>query len=115
MSYRRGSFHAAKPGKGSFNRSSAKELSKGFAALQKAVNAAADSAKQTVLTSQTAYHMSFDDVERVPNVAVESGTIMLTGLDDPVSADIALMQLGNEKLVEMQAALMQQLKEKGYG
>ena len=115
MSYRRGSFHAAKPGKGSFNRSTAKELSKGFVALQKAVNAAADSAKQTVLTSQTVYHMSFDDVERVPNVAVESGTIMLTGLDDPVSAEAALEQLGKQKLAERQATITQQLKEKGYG
>ena len=40
---------------------------------------------------------------------------MLTGLDDPVSAEAALEQLGNQKLAEMQAVLTQQLKEKGYG
>ena len=40
---------------------------------------------------------------------------MLTGLDDPVRAEAALEQLGKQKLVEMQAILAQQLKEKGYG
>lgn len=115
MSYRRGSFHAAKPGKGSFNRSSLKELHEGFTGLLKAVTSAADTSAHTVLASQTAYSMSFDEVDQVPVTSPESGTIMLTGLDDPVSAEAALEQLGNQKLAEMQATLTQQLKEKGYG
>lgn len=115
MSYRRGSFHTAKPGKGSFNRSSLKELHAGFAGLLKTVTSAADTSAHTVLASQTAYSMSFDEVDQVPVTSPESGTIMLMGLDDPVSAEAALVQLGNQKLAEMQATLTQQLKEKGYG
>lgn len=115
MSYRRGSFHAAKPGKGSFNRSSLKELREGFAGLLKVVNSAADTTAHTVLASQTSYGMSFDETEQVPVTSPESGTIMLTGLDDPVSAEAMLAQLGSQKLAEMQATLTQQLKEKGYG
>ena len=115
MSYRRGSFHTAKPGKGSFNSSPIKELHEGFSGLLKTVTSTADTSVHAVLASQTAYHMSFDEVDRVPVTSPESGTIMLTGLDDPVSAEAALEQLGNQKLAEMQAVLAQQLKEKGYG
>lgn len=92
-----------------------KELHEGFAGLLKAITSAADMSAHTVLASQTSYGMSFDEVEQVPVTSPESGTIMLTGLDDPVSAEVALVQLGNQKLVEMQATLTQQLKEKGYG
>ena len=115
MSYRRGSFHTAKPGRGSFNSSPIKELHEGFAGLLKTVTSAADTSAHTVLASQTTYRMSFDEVEHVPVTSPELGTIMLTGLDDPVSAEAALEQLGKQKLVEMQATLTQQLKEKGYG
>lgn len=115
MSYRRGSFHAAKPGKGSSSRSSLTELHEGFAGLLKAVTSAAATTARTVLASQTTYNMSFDEVEQVPVTSPDSGTIMLTGLDDPVRAEAALIQLGNQKLAEMQATLTRQLKEKGYG
>ena len=115
MSYRRGSFHAAKPGKGSFNRSSLKELHEGFAGLLKAVTSAAATTTRTVLASQTAYSMSFDEVNQVPVTSPVSGTIMLTGLDDPVRAEAALEQLGKQKLAEMQVILTQHFKEKGYG
>lgn len=92
-----------------------KELHEGFAGLLKAVTSAADMSARAVLASQTSYGMSFDEVEQVPVTSPESGTIMLTGLDDPVSAEAALVQLGNQKLAEMQATMTQQLKEKGYG
>ena len=115
MSYRRGSFHTAKPGKGSFNRSSLKELHEGFAGLLKTVTSAANMSAHTVLAGQTAHSMSFDEVNQVPVTSPVSGTIMLTGLDDPVRAEAALIQLGNQKLAEMQATLTRQLKEKGYG
>ena len=83
--------------------------------MLKAVTSAADTSAHTVLASQTAYSMSFDEVDQVPVTSPASGTIMLTGLDDPVSAEAPLEQLGNQKLAEMQAVLTQQLKEKGYG
>lgn len=115
MSYRRGFSNMAKSGKDSFNRSSLKELHEGFAGLLKTVTSAANMSARTVLAGQTAHSMSFDEVNQVPVTSPVSGTIMLTGLDDPVRAEAALEQLGKQKLAEMQAILTQHFKEKGYG
>lgn len=114
MSYRRGSFHTGTPRKGSFNRSSLQKLHEGFAGLFSVVTDAADKSAHQVLASQTAYKSSFDEVQQVPVTSPTTGTIMLTGISDPVAADQLLTQLGNKALADMQDALAQQLKEKGY-
>lgn len=114
MSYRRGSFHTNAPRKGSFNRSSLQKLHEGFAGLLQTVTDAADKTAYQVLASQTAYKSSFDEVQQVPVTSPTMGTIMLTGISDPVAADQQLTQIGNKALAEMQASLAQQLKEKGY-
>ena len=114
MSYRRGSFHTGAPRKGSFNRSSLQKLHEGFAGLFNAVTDAANKSASRVLASQTAYKFSFDEVQHVPVTSPTTGTIMLTGISDPVAADQLLTQLGNKALADMQDSLVQQLKEKGY-
>lgn len=114
MSYRRGSFHTGAPRKGSFNRSSLQKLHEGFAGLFNAVTDAANESANRVLASQTAYKFSFDEVQHVPVTSPTTGTIMLTGISDPVAADQLLTQLGNKALADMQDSLAQQLKEKGY-
>lgn len=114
MSYRRGSFHTGAPRKGSFNRSSLQKLHEGFAGLFNAVTDAANESANRVLASQTAYKFSFDEVQHVPVTSPTTGTIMLTGISDPVAADQLLTQLGNKALADMQDSLVQQLKEKGY-
>lgn len=114
MSYRRGSFHTGAPRKGSFNRSSLQKLHEGFTGLFNAVTDAANKSANRVLASQTAYKFSFDEVQHVPVTSPTTGTIMLTGISDPVAADQLLTQLGNKALADMQDSLVQQLKEKGY-
>ena len=114
MSYRRGSFHTGAPRKGSFNRSSLQKLHEGFVGLFNAVTDAANKSANRVLASQTAYKFSFDEGQHVPVTSPTTGTIMLTGISDPVAADQLLTQLGNKALADMQDSLAQQLKEKGY-
>lgn len=114
MSYRRGSFHTSAPRKGSFNRAALQKLHEGFTGLLQTVVDAADKSAHQVLAGQTAYKSSFDEVQQVPVTSPSTGTIMLTGISDPVAADQQLTQLGNKALADMQDALAQQLKEKGY-
>ncbi len=114
MSYRRGSFHTNAPRKGSYNRTTLQKLHKGFNGLLQTVTDAAGKSAHQVLASQTAFKASFDEVNQVPVTSPTSGTIMLTGINDPVRADQQLTQLGNKALAEMQVSLAQQMKEKGY-